>query len=169
MYFLWITIGIKMNTIKYLDYDRYNKYINQKYLDEKNFEIFSIIFVFLCSCYIAFKLMPYSHTYFSVFLCIAGFYFCLRNVLHIFLFKENVLGLFFLDNKLALKFSKFQYEYLENIEEIIIHEMTPLSRITLHYAYNTISISSNNKKYFIPYNNEYKDELIKLLNIYKKT
>ncbi|UNU73951.1 hypothetical protein LU293_03380 [Moraxella nasovis] len=157
-----------MNIIKNLDYDRYNKYINQKYLDEKNFEMVPTIFAFLCLSYIFFKLMPNSHTYFSLFLCVVGFLFILQNILYKFFLKRTVVGIFFLDGKMALKFSKFQYEYLNNIEVIEVKKMTLLSKIISHYAYDAISISSNNKKYFIPYNEEYKDELIKILSMYQK-
>ncbi|WFF38060.1 hypothetical protein LU290_07275 [Moraxella nasibovis] len=157
-----------MNIIKNLDYDRYNKYINPKYLDAKNFEMIPTIFVTLCSFYIFFGLLPSSHTYFSLFLCIAGFGFSLQNLAYRYLLKKTALGIFFLDEKIALKFSPFQYEYLNNIELIEIKKMTPWSRITSHYVYDKILISINDKKYFIPYNDEYKDELIKLLRMYQK-
>ncbi|MFL1733149.1 hypothetical protein [Moraxella oculi] len=156
--------------IKHYDYQRYNKYFNQGYLKDRRNLIY--IYVFCKACFVV-AFFHVENVYmdgYSSFFVILFFLYLVHCVKYIFFEKRDIYQFFPVDKKIAIRTSVSKYKYLDKIQEVVFCDRKSylVDLFSFKGAYKKILIINDGQKYFIPYNDEYKDELIELLSMYQK-
>lgn len=155
--------------IKYYDYQRYDKYFNQGYLKDRRNLIYIFVFCIACLAVVFFQVEKVHMGSYSSFFVILFFLYLAHCVKYTFFENKDIYQFFPTDKKIAIRTSVYKYKYLDEIQKVVFCDRKSyfIDLFLFKGAYKKILIINDGQKYFIPYNEEYKDELIELLSIYK--